>query len=164
MTVHVRRVRRDDTPVLVELIEGLAEFERMRDQCTVTPDLLTDALFSPDAAVFGHVAEEDDGRIAGMALWYLTFSTWDGVHGIHLEDLYVRPACRGRGHGRRLLAALAAVCTRRGYTRLEWEVLNWNADAIRFYESLGAIGRGEWTQNRLTDGALAALAAEGDAR
>ncbi|QDQ98182.1 GNAT family N-acetyltransferase [Tomitella fengzijianii] len=163
MTVDVRRVRRGDAPVLVELIEGLAEFERMRDQCTVTSDLLADALFTPDAAVFGHVVVED-GRIAGMALWYLTFSTWDGVHGIHLEDLYVRPGSRGRGHGRRLLAALASVCAERGYTRLEWEVLNWNAGAIRFYESIGAVGRGEWTQNRLTGEALAALAAEGDGR
>ncbi len=159
MTVHVRRVRHEDVPVLVELIHGLAEFERLPEQCTITPEQLTAALFSRDAAVFGHVVV-DDGAVAGMALWYLTFSTWDGVHGIHLEDLYVRPALRGRGHGRRLLAALAAVCRERGYTRLEWEVLDWNTGAVRFYESLGAVRRGEWTQNRLGGAPLAALAAE----
>lgn len=159
MTARIRRAAPGDVPALVDLVYGLAEFERMPDQCTVTAAQLERALFSPGAAVFGHVAE-DDGAIVGMALWFLTFSTWDGVHGIHVEDLYVRPEQRGRGHGRRLLAALAGVCVERGYTRLEWEVLNWNTDAIRFYGSIGAVARGEWTQNRLAGTALEALARE----
>lgn len=157
MTAHVRPAQPADVPDLVRLIYGLAEFERMPQQCTVTAEQIAHALFRPGAAVFGHVAGQD-GAVVGMALWFLTFSTWDGVHGIHLEDLFVEPEQRGRGHGRRLLASLAEVCVERGYTRLEWEVLDWNSEAIGFYESIGADGRGDWTNYRLTGRPLAVLA------
>lgn len=159
----IRAATAADVPAIVELIYGLAEYEKLRHECTVTPEQVRAALFCERPAVFGHVAVEagpDDAEaVVGMALWFLTFSTWDGVHGIHLEDLYVLPERRGQGHGAALLAALARVCVERGYTRLEWEVLDWNAPAIGFYESIGAHGRTEWTNYRLTGGPLRELAA-----
>ena len=158
----IRRIEPADVPAIVELIYGLAEYEKLLHECAVTPAQLHEALFCEGPAVFGHVAveTESDGldTVVGTALWFLTFSTWDGVHGIHLEDLYVLPERRGRGHGALLLAALAQLCVERGYTRLEWEVLDWNAPAIGFYESIGAHGRVEWTSYRLTGDPLQELA------
>jgi GNAT superfamily N-acetyltransferase len=92
-----------------------------------------------------------------MALWFLNFSTWDGVHGIYLEDLFVRPERRGTGLGKALLIALAEECVARGYSRLQWSVLNWNEPAIAFYRGLGALPMDEWTVFRLTDDSLARL-------
>lgn len=172
----IRRAVPADVPAIVELIYGLADYEKLRHECTVTPEQITEALFCDHPAVFGHVAVEPQSTdslttkgsqnakggdvIVGMALWFLTFSTWDGVHGIHLEDLYVLPERRGQAHGAMLLGALAGVCVERGYTRLEWEVLDWNEPAIGFYESIGAEGRSEWTSYRLTGDPLERLAAE----
>ncbi|HXV94605.1 MAG TPA: GNAT family N-acetyltransferase, partial [Pseudonocardia sp.] len=123
------------------------------------------ALFGPAPALFGHVAEVPatggGTEVVGCALWFLNFSTWRGVHGIYLEDLYVRPAHRGAGLGRALLARLAAVCAERGYARLEWSVLDWNTPSIGFYRSLGAVGMDGWTTFRLDGEPLAALGREG---
>ncbi|GAA1875757.1 GNAT family N-acetyltransferase [Pseudonocardia ailaonensis] len=138
------------------LVEELAEYEKARDECHLTVEQLRAALFGPAPALFGHVAELD-GRIVGCALWFLNFSTWEGVHGIWLEDLYVQPALRGSGLGTELLTALAVECRERGYARLEWSVLDWNAPSIAFYRSLGATGMDEWTTFRLTGAALAEL-------
>ena len=99
----------------------------------------------------------------GFALWFLNYSTWGGRHGIYLEDLYVVPESRERGHGKALLAELARICCEHGYGRLEWWVLDWNDPARRFYESLGAVAMDEWTVHRLTGPALRALAAGGAA-
>ncbi|WP_433265210.1 N-acetyltransferase family protein [Actinosynnema sp. CS-041913] len=154
---RIRRVRADDVPAIVGLVEELAEYERARDECRLTVEQLHDALFRPAPALFGHVAEVD-GRVVGMALWFLNFSTWRGTHGIYLEDLYVQPGRRGSGLGRALLQALAQECVERGYARLEWSVLDWNVPAIGFYRSLGAIPMDEWTVFRLTDDALGLLA------
>ena len=98
--------------------------------------------------------------MVGFALWFLNFSTWLGRHGIYLEDLYVTPAMRGRGIGKALLAELAAICVRRGYGRLEWWVLDWNAPAIGFYRSIGAEPMSEWTVQRLTGPALSGTLAD----
>ncbi|WP_300019234.1 GNAT family N-acetyltransferase [Pseudonocardia sp.] len=147
-----------DVPAVVGLVHELADYEREAESCLLTGDQLTAALFGPAPALFGHVAEAD-GEVVGCALWFLNFSTWRGVHGIYLEDLYVRPAHRGAGLGRALLARLAAVCTERGYARLEWSVLDWNAPSIEFYRSLGAQSMDGWTTFRLDGDALAALAA-----
>ena len=106
----------------------------------------------------GHVAEAD-GEVAAMALWFLSFSTWDGVAGIYLEDLFVRPAFRRRGLARALLATLAGECVAKGYTRLSWAVLNWNADAIALYDAIGAEPQRDWTTYRLSGARLSALAA-----
>ena len=107
--------------------------------------------------MFAHVAEHD-GEVGGFALWFLSFSTWTGQHGIYLEDLYVRPDLRRSGLGRALLAELARICVARGYSRLEWSVLDWNAPARGFYASLGAAEMDEWTVHRLSGAALRALA------
>lgn len=157
---RVRRVRAEDVPAVVGLVEELAEYERARQECHLTAEQLHDALFRPSPALFGHVAEVD-GEVVGMALWFLNFSTWRGTHGIYLEDLYVRPTQRGSGLGRALLQALAQECVTRGYARLEWWVLDWNAPAIGFYKSLGALPMDEWTVFRLTDDSLTALGREG---
>ncbi|MFD3812108.1 GNAT family N-acetyltransferase [Rhodococcus sp. NPDC058639] len=155
----IRRVRPDDVEAVTDLIYDLAEYEKARHECTVTTEQIRSALFDPEPSVFGHVAEEKDGTVVGVALWFRNFSTWDGVHGVYLEDLYVRPEHRGAGHGRALLAALAHECVERGYTRLSWSVLNWNEPSIGFYRSLGAVPQDEWTTFRLSGDALRELGA-----
>jgi GNAT superfamily N-acetyltransferase len=154
----IRRVEPGDVDPVVGLVHELAEYERAADSCLLTAGRLTAALFGPSPALFGHVAEVD-GEVVGCALWFLSFSTWRGVHGLYLEDLYVRPAHRGAGLGRALLAALAGVCAERGYARLEWAVLDWNAPSIAFYRAIGAVPMDGWTTQRLDGDALAALAA-----
>ncbi|MCV7197577.1 GNAT family N-acetyltransferase [Mycobacterium angelicum] len=157
MTHDIRRARRGDVADIVNMIHELAEFERAADQCTVTEKQIATALFGGLPTLHGHVAEID-GQVAAMALWFLNFSTWDGVAGIHLEDLYVRPPFRRRGLARSLLATLAAECLDNGYTRLSWAVLNWNVDAIALYDGIGGQPQREWTAYRLSGPELAALA------
>lgn len=152
----IRPARPLDVPRINELIRELAEYERSLDQVRCADADLTSALFAPEPAVFAHVAEED-GEVCGYALWYLTFSTWLGSHGIYLEDLYVTPGRRGNGLGKALLAELASICAERGYGRLEWAVLDWNEPAIGFYRSVGAEPVSGWTVNRLTGRRLADL-------
>jgi GNAT superfamily N-acetyltransferase len=153
----IRTAVPDDVPVIHEMVRELAEYEKALHEAKATEEQLREALFGERPAAFAHVAETDAGEVAGFALWFLNFSTWRGVHGIYLEDLYVRPQLRGGGHGKALLRELARICVARGYERLEWSVLNWNAPSISFYESLGAKPQDEWTVYRLTDGALASL-------
>ncbi|MET7281906.1 GNAT family N-acetyltransferase [Kribbella sp. NPDC005582] len=152
----VRRALPDDVPAIVELVYALADYERAPSECHLTAAQLETALFGETPAVFAHVALLDD-RIVGCAIWFLSFSTWRGVHGIYLEDLFVRPEARGTGLGKALLTALAQECVTNNYERLEWSVLNWNTPAIDFYKSLGAKPQDEWTVYRLTDEALTAL-------
>ncbi|MFE2169563.1 GNAT family N-acetyltransferase [Streptomyces sp. NPDC059447] len=146
-----------DVPVIHAMIRELAEYEKVPHEARATEEQLREALFGERPAVFAHVAEDRDGEVVGFAMWFLNFSTWRGVHGIYLEDLYVRPGVRGGGHGKALLRELARICVERGYERLEWSVLDWNSPAIDFYRSLGAVPMDEWTVYRLTDGALAEL-------
>src|SRR5262245_40138211 len=141
------------------MVHELAEFERAPQECHLTEDQLVAALFAPTPALFGHVAVDADDRPIGFALWFLNFSTWDGAHGIYLEDLYVRPPARGTGVGAALLATLAALCVERGYTRLQWWVLDWNETALRVYRRIGAVPMDEWTVQRVSGDALARLAA-----
>jgi GNAT superfamily N-acetyltransferase len=162
----IREVRPGDVTAVVGLVHELAEYEREPQSCTLTGAQLATALFGPAPALFGHVAEVPAGadghgpaEVVGFALWFVNFSTWRGVHGLYLEDLFVQPAHRGGGLGRALLATLAAVCAERGYARLEWSVLDWNEPSIGFYRSLGAVEMDEWTTFRLHGGALSALAA-----
>jgi GNAT superfamily N-acetyltransferase len=152
----IRRIRESDLAAVVGLVHELAEYERAPVECQLTRGQLRRALFGPEPALFGHVAEVA-GTVVGCALWFLNFSTWKGSHGIYLEDLYVQPEHRGRGLGHGLLAALAAESCQRGYTRLEWSVLDWNMTAIAFYQALGARPMDGWTTFRLTGDALAAL-------
>jgi len=148
MSFAIRPVSPGDVPSVVALVHELAAYERAADQCSLADDQLRSALFGESAALFGHVATVDDDPV-GCALWFLNFSTWRGVHGIYLEDLFVQPSHRGRGIGRALLVELARECVARGYARLEWAVLDWNEPAIGFYRSLGAAPQDEWTTFRL---------------
>lgn len=152
---RIRPIAEPDIEAVVGLVHDLAAFERTPQECHLTAEQLRAALFAEQPALFGHVAEVD-GQVAGFTLWFLNFSTWRGVHGIYLEDLYVRPEHRGTGLGKALLAELAAECVRRGYGRLEWWVLHWNP-ATEFYRSLGAVPMTEWQVYRLSDDALKAL-------
>ncbi|WP_405931911.1 GNAT family N-acetyltransferase [Streptomyces sp. NBC_00827] len=153
----IRPATAADVPVIHALVRELAEYEKALEEARASQEQLREALFGERPAAFAHVAEDASGEVVGFALWFLNFSTWRGVHGIYLEDLYVRPEARGGGHGKALLAELARICVERGYERLEWSVLNWNQPSIEFYEALGARPQDEWTVYRLTDGALAKL-------
>ncbi|SDU97939.1 Ribosomal protein S18 acetylase RimI [Microlunatus sagamiharensis] len=166
-TATVREGRSADVETVVAMVRELAEYERAADQARITPEQLHRALFE-GAAPDGHAAayllvaevpgEDTAPTTVGFALWFLNFSTWEGVHGIYLEDLYVRPAHRGSGAGRALLTALARTATERGYARVDWSVLTWNEPAIGFYRRIGAIPLEEWRTYRLTGSALASLA------
>ncbi|WP_328299503.1 GNAT family N-acetyltransferase [Streptomyces sp. NBC_00435] len=153
----IRSVVASDVPVIHTMIRELAEYEKVPHEARATEEQLREALFGERPAAFAHVACTPEGEVAGFALWFLSFSTWRGVHGIYLEDLYVRPGVRGGGYGKALLRELARICVERGYERLEWAVLDWNAPAIDFYRSVGAVSMDEWTVNRLTDDALRKL-------
>jgi GNAT superfamily N-acetyltransferase len=153
----IRRAAPADAAAITGMIHELAEFERAAEHCTVTEKQIAAALFGPAPTVYGHVAEVE-GEIAAMALWFHNFSTWDGVAGIYLEDLFVRPGFRRRGLARALLATLAAECVDNGYTRLSWAVLNWNADALTLYDGVGGEPQREWTTYRLSGPRLAELA------
>jgi GNAT superfamily N-acetyltransferase len=156
-TPLVRPARPDDVPDVLAMIRELADYERALDQVLATEDRLRATLFADRPEVFCHVAEAGGGT-AGFALWFVSYSTWLAAHGLYLEDLYVRPAHRGRGLGRALLRELARVCVARGWPRLDWAVLDWNADARRFYASVGADARTDWVPYRITGAALRALA------
>jgi len=155
--ITLRAATRADIPLVRELIEGLAEYERLRHECHATDALLEAALFGerPYAEV---VIAEHDGSAAGFALFFHNFSTFLAKPGIYLEDLFVRPAYRGHGVGKALLSHLAKLAIARGCGRLEWSVLDWNADAIGFYRKLGAVPQDEWTVYRVPDAALQRLA------
>jgi GNAT superfamily N-acetyltransferase len=156
----VRSIRPDDVPAVVGLVRELAEYERALHEVRLTKEQLTACLFGDSPALFGHVAVTDDGEVVGVALWFLNFSTWRGTHGIYLEDLFVQPRHRGMGLGKELLRTLAAVCVERGFSRLEWSVLDWNTPSIDFYRAAGAVPMDDWTVFRLTDDALTDFAAD----
>ena len=159
MTEVIRRVRPGDEVELTAMIHELAEFERATDECTVTESQLRKALFGDQPTVHGHIAEVD-GQAAAGALWFRNFSTWDGVAGIYLEDLYVRPQFRRRGLARKMLATLAGECLEGGYTRLSWAVLDWNVNAISLYDTVGGKPQNDWITYRVSGPELSALAAE----
>ena len=156
----VRRVRPEDVPTVLRLVRELAAYEKAEHEAVMTPEQLSAALFGPSPALFGHVALDGHGEIAGFALWFLNFSTWRGTHGVYLEDLYVSPGARGTGLGRELLRTLAQECVDRGFSRLEWSVLDWNTPSIEFYKAAGAVPMDEWTVFRLTGEALTHFAAD----
>lgn len=164
MTVAIRPARPGEAPLVLALIRELADYERLAHEVDATEAGIAAALFAPAPRAHCDLAwragEEGDEPV-GFALWFYTFSTFRGRHGIHLEDLYVRPAERGRGAGRALLAGLARRCAAEGLPRLEWSVLDWNAPALDFYRRLGAAPMAGWTMQRLEGAALAALAERG---
>ena len=145
-----------DVPDILRCIRGLAEFERLAHECVATEARLRETLFGSDPAAYVALAEQG-GEVVGFALWFRSYSTFLARPGIYLEDLFVFPSHRGRGVGRQLLAHLARRAVERGFGRLEWAVLDWNADAIRFYGSLGAVPMADWTTFRLSGDPLEAL-------
>ncbi len=155
--VTIQPVRPQDVPAVVAMVHELAEFERAPEECHLTETALNDSLFSPNPALYGHIATSADDEPLAMMLWFLNYSTWEGRHGIYLEDLYVRPEARGTGLGTRMLATLAEICVQRGYPRLQWWVLDWNP-ARDFYATMGAVATPEWVPYRLTGAALQKLA------
>jgi GNAT superfamily N-acetyltransferase len=157
MTVAIRPARRLDTPVIYDFIRQLADYEKLLHAVRATEQDVAQALFGASPRCSCEIAELD-GRPVGFALWFYNFSTFRGRAGIYVEDLFVVPEARGQGAGRALLAALAQRCVEERLDRLEWAVLDWNAPAIAFYDTLGAKSLDEWTLRRLSGEALHALA------
>lgn len=153
----LREARPGDEPGILACITALAVYEKEPDAVDNSVDDLTATLFGSDPKAFAHVIERAS-QIVGIAVWFITYSTWTGKHGIWLEDLFVLDSERGRGYGKALMTALAGVCVERGYARFEWTVLDWNEPAIGFYRSLGVTPLDEWTTQRLTGDALQRLA------
>ena len=157
MTTVIRAASVADVPLIRGFIEGLAEYEQLRHACVATDDRLRDTLFGerPFAEV---VIAECDQLACGFALFFHNYSTFLALPGIYLEDLFVVPTYRGRGVGKAMLQHLAALAMARGCGRLEWSVLDWNVDAIGFYQRLGAQAQDDWTVYRVTGTALSMLA------
>jgi GNAT superfamily N-acetyltransferase len=154
----LRPATSDDVPVILACIRGLAEYEKLAHEVVATEQLLRETLFGPRPAAEVILAMHGD-EAAGFALFFHNYSTFLARPGVYLEDLFVFPRFRGHGLGRRLLAELARITIARGGGRLEWAVLDWNVDAIGFYQRVGAQAMTDWTVNRVTGDALTALAA-----
>ncbi|MBS0533818.1 MAG: GNAT family N-acetyltransferase [Proteobacteria bacterium] len=160
MTVAVREARPADAALIFDLIRELAEYEKLSHAVDATPDMIAEALFGATPRLFCDIAEYN-GEAAGLAVWFLNFSTFRGRHGIYLEDLFVRPRYRGKGLGKALMARLAARCVEQGYARFEWSVLDWNAPSIAFYQSIGAEVLPDWKICRMSGEALSAFGGDG---
>ena len=160
MSVAIRPARREDVPVIMGLIRALARYEKLEHKVEANEAALAAALFdTPAPRVFCDLAEAD-GRPAGFALWFYSFSTFVGRHGIYLEDLFVEPELRGGGIGKALIRHLAARCVAEGLGRFEWSVLDWNEPAIHFYRAQGARLLDDWTVCRVEGEALRSLGAD----
>ena len=152
----IRPAKVGDLPEILQLIKDLAIYEKAEHEVLATVEELERTLFGEVPKVFAHVGDVD-GKVVGIAIWFLNYSTWLGKHGIYLEDLYVQPEFRGQGFGLALLKELARICVERGYPRFQWWVLDWNSPAIEFYSSHGAVAMDEWTVHRITGEALKKL-------
>jgi GNAT superfamily N-acetyltransferase len=151
--LKIRPAKREEVSEVLQLIQDLATYEKAPDQVEASEDDLLNTIFVKDPRVFCDLVEVD-GQIAGIAIWFLNYSTWQAKHGIYLEDLYIKPEFRARGYGKALLKHLAQICDKEGYGRLQWWVLDWNSPAIEFYQSFGAEAMDEWTVYRTSGQAL----------
>ncbi|MEY4878232.1 MAG: hypothetical protein RIR72_647 [Actinomycetota bacterium] len=151
--MKIRPAKREEVGEVLQLIQDLATYEKAPDQVEASEDDLLNTIFAKEPRVFCDLVEVD-GQIAGMAIWFLNYSTWQAKHGIYLEDLYIKPEFRARGYGKALLKHLAQICDKEGYGRLQWWVLDWNSPAIEFYKSFGAEAMDEWTVYRTSGQAL----------
>lgn len=184
--ILVREATPEDVAQVHQMINELAEYEKAPEEVIATEQNLMKALFGRDfsspeydqhdsiassgiantphgqPALYAFVVEgpEDSDQLAGMAIWFLNYSTWDGTHGVYLEDLYVRPQYRGQGMGKALMKRLAQVCVENDYSRFQWWVLDWNQPAIEVYRAMGAKAMDEWTVYRVTGQELKDLASE----
>lgn len=153
--MEIRYAERKDVPLILQFIRELAEYEKLLDEVVATEELLEEWLFDKEKAEV--IIGMADGKEVGFALFFHNFSTFLGRAGIYLEDLYVRPECRGNGYGKALLKELARIAVERGCGRLEWWCLDWNKPSIDFYLSLGAEPMDEWTTYRITGDTLKKL-------
>jgi GNAT superfamily N-acetyltransferase len=160
--LHIRKAEPADAGLICELVRDLAEFEKLQHEAVATPDDFLRDGFGPRPRFEAAIAEWD-GAAAGFALWFYTWSTFQGRHGLWLEDLFVRPAFRGRGIGTALLRHCAAVAAAQGCGRFQWQVLDWNTPARRLYEALGAVAKTEWITMRVEGEAIGAMGAPGAA-
>jgi diamine N-acetyltransferase len=157
MSLLIRRARTDEAGVVLALIRELAEYEKLLHEVEATEAMIAEALFGEHPRLFCDIAEWN-GEVAGFAVWFVNFSTFNGRPGIYLEDLFVRPHLRGKGIGKALLSHLAKECVANNWSRLQWSVLDWNAPSIAFYKSLGAELMDEWTVCKVAGPALKHLA------
>src|SRR5258708_8615081 len=157
MSLIIRRARPDEAGLVLSFVRELAEYEKLLHEVEATEAMIAEALFGSNPRLFCGIAEWND-EPAGVAVWFMNFSTFSGRSGIYLEDLFVRPARRGKGIGKALLVHLAKQCVANGWSRLQWSVLDWNTPSIEFYKSLGAVLMDEWTVCRIGRPALSALA------
>ena len=157
MSLLIRRARPDEAGLVFSLVRELADYEKLLHEVQASEADIAEALFGANPRLYCDIAEWN-GEPAGFAVWFVNFSTFAGRHGIYLEDLFVRPALRGKGIGKALLVHLAKQCLANGWSRLQWAVLDWNAPSIAFYKSLGAEMMDEWTICRVSGEALSALA------
>ena len=151
--MKIRSAKREEVGEVLQLIQDLDTYEKAPEQVEASEDDLLNTIFAKEPRVFCDLVEVD-GQIAGMAIWFLNYSTWQAKHGIYLEDLYIKPEFRAKGYGKALLKHLAQICDREGYGRLQWWVLDWNSPAIEFYRSFGAEAMDEWTVYRTSGQAL----------
>jgi len=157
VTLSIRRARPEESGLIFALICELAEYEKLSHEVEATEEGIAAALFGEHPLLFCEIAEWN-GEGVGFAVWFFNFSTFSGRAGVYLEDLFVRPAFRGRGIGKALLAHLARLCVENGWSRLQWSVLDWNTPSIDFYKSLGAEMMDEWKLCKVTGAALSQLA------
>jgi len=162
VSLAIRAARPEDGALIFSLVRELADYEKLSAEVAATEEAIAAALFCREPRLFCEIATWN-GEAAGFSTWFLNYSTFRGTHGIFIEDLFVRPAYRGRGIGRGLMASLARRCIDEGYGRCEWAVLDWNAPSIAFYKSIGAQLRDEWRLCRLSGEALASFARGGAA-
>ena len=157
MSLSIRPARPGEASLVFQFVRQLAEYEKLEHEVEATEAMIDAALFGEQPRVFCDIAEWD-GEPVGFAVWFLNFSTFSGRPGIYLEDIFVRPAFRGRGVGKALMVHLARKCVENGWARLQWSVLDWNTPSIEFYKSLGGVLLDEWTVVRVSGDALTRLA------
>jgi len=157
MSLSIRPARPGEASLVFQFVRELAEYEKLEHEVQATEAMIDAALFGEQPRVFCDIAEWD-GEPVGFAVWFLNFSTFSGRPGIYLEDIFVRPAFRGRGVGRALMVHLARKCVENGWARMQWSVLDWNTPSIEFYKSLGGVLLDEWTVVRVSGDALTRLA------
>lgn len=157
-SLTIRPATREDIPTILHFVRELAIYEKAEHEMQSTSAHLERTMFCENPAVFGLICLDGDTPV-GFAVYFFNYSTWQGRHGLYLEDLYVSPECRGRGAGKALLQHLAAIAVEKDCGRFEWSVLDWNAPSIAFYDSLGAKPQSEWIRYRMTGQALEDLAA-----
>ena len=155
--LNIRPATEQDTDLILHFVRELAIYEKAEEEAKATPDHVRRTLFCANPAVFGLVCEIDH-KAVGFAVYFFNYSTWQGQHGLYLEDLYITPDARGHGAGKALLQRLAQIAIEKDCGRFEWSCLDWNTPSLQFYDSLGALPQNEWIRYRMTGNALHALA------